>query len=463
MINNGLIKKSGIYFIGNMSSKIMSVLLVPIYAFYISAKDLGTYDISKTLMGIISPIVVLAIWEAVLKFIMIEDRAIEKRKISTTTAIFTLTMCVIFSIAAFFYINFFSPSLEYIGLIVTMIILNTLVQVWQYYARAWEHTKTFVISGVLSTMVNFVFVMIFVVLFKMGLLGLLLAYNIGQISIIVLIESKIRIIRNIKLKDFSFDILKKTLVFSSPLVFNIISAWFISGFGRLLITSNIGTEANGLYSFATNFSQIIGMIGTVVTMAIIEEAIISVKKNEINKNFHKTIESLFFVFQSIALFSIPIIVIFYTFISETNYSSSLFFVPLLLIYAVINTMAANVGSIFQAINKTKYQFYTTMIGGIITFFISIIFIDSIGVYSVIIGQIFGALAMLISRYMLVNKFISLKVKWKPIVFMALIYIMTAIIVLRVNLLLTIIIELLIISVYIYIYRKVIFNICKKRL
>lgn len=462
MVNRSLIKKTGIYFIGNMSSKIMSVLLVPIYAFYISANDLGTYDIAKTIMGIISPIIVLAIWEAVLKFIMIENREIEKRKVSTTIAIFTLTMCLLFSMVSFFYIKFFSNSLEYIELIITMVILNALVQVWQYNARAWGKTKIFVISGVLSTIINFLFVILFVVLFKMGLLGLLWAYNIGQLSIIVLIECKIGVIQKIKLKDFSFDLLKKTLLFSSPLVFNIISAWFISGFGRLLITSKIGTEANGLYSFATNFSQIIGMIGAVVTMAIIEEAILSVKKNEINKNFHKTIESLFFIFQSIALFSIPIIVVFYTFISKTNYSSSLYFVPLLLVYSVINIMAANIGSIFQAINKTKYQFYTTMIGGIVTFFISSIFIGNIGVYSIIIGQIFGALTMLITRYKLANKFIILKVNWKPILFMTFIYIVTVIIVLNVNIVMAIVIELLILCIYGYIYRNIILSILKMR-
>ena len=95
MLNKKLIKKSGIYFIGNLSSKIFSALLLPIYAFYINTEDLGYYDFAQTVIGILSPIIVLAIWEAILKFILTEDNVLIKRKITTTSALFSLIMLLI--------------------------------------------------------------------------------------------------------------------------------------------------------------------------------------------------------------------------------------------------------------------------------------------------------------------------------------------------------------------------------
>ena len=42
--NKKLIKKSGLYLIGNFSSKILASLLLPVYAVYVTAAELGTYD-----------------------------------------------------------------------------------------------------------------------------------------------------------------------------------------------------------------------------------------------------------------------------------------------------------------------------------------------------------------------------------------------------------------------------------
>ena len=48
-----LAKKAGIYFIGNLSTKFLSVIVVFIYAFYINAEDLGKYEYIQTISNII--------------------------------------------------------------------------------------------------------------------------------------------------------------------------------------------------------------------------------------------------------------------------------------------------------------------------------------------------------------------------------------------------------------------------
>lgn len=450
MVSKSLLKKSGMYFVGNLSSKMMSALLIPIYAFYVNADDLGYFDFSQTIMGVLSPIIILAIWEAVLKFVLSEDDMKIKRKAMTTSALFSIIMAIVFVLGTLIFNLIYEHSIKYLSLIIAMITLHSIVYVWQYYARACGSNKLYVIAGIIATMVNFLFIIILVVFMKMGLLGLLLAYNAGQLSIIIIIERKIGVIRNIKLRDFDFVILKKMIFFSSPLVLNLISAWAISGFGRLIVTKELGTEANGLYSFANKFSLLITMIGTVITMAIIEEAILSVKKKGLDSNFNKTIEQLFMIFQSFALLAMPAIVIFYSMISETDYYSSLVFTPWLLLYAVTNTMASNIGSVFQAISKTKYQFFTTILGGIVTVVISIYFIEVHGILAVIIGQILGAATMMISRYLLINKFIMMKINWKPIILRTLFFVAITLLCLNTSLLINILVEILLVGVLVFV-------------
>ena len=67
-IKNGFLKKTSIYFIGTLSTKMISVMLVPIYAYFVAVSDLSDYDYFATIASTLSPIVFAAIWEAILKF-----------------------------------------------------------------------------------------------------------------------------------------------------------------------------------------------------------------------------------------------------------------------------------------------------------------------------------------------------------------------------------------------------------
>lgn len=66
-IKNGFLKKTSIYFIGTLSTKMISVMLVPIYAYFVAVNDLSDYDYFATIASTLSPIVFAAIWEAILK------------------------------------------------------------------------------------------------------------------------------------------------------------------------------------------------------------------------------------------------------------------------------------------------------------------------------------------------------------------------------------------------------------
>lgn len=460
-MNNRLLKKSVIYFIGSLSSRIMSALLIPIYAFYISVDDFGTYDFSQTIMGIISPIIVISIWEAILRFMLSEDNLEKKRRIISTSIIFSIFMSLIFVVFSTIAISFFSSPPEFAHQIIIMIVLHTLVYVWQYAARGSSSNRLFVISGITSTIVNFLMVLLLVVYLKLGLFGLYLSYNLGQISTIIVLEFKLRLIGNMKLKYFDYNILKMMLIFSAPLVLNLISAWLISGFGRTIITFKIGSSANGMYSFANKFSMLITMIGSVITMAIIEEAILSIKNKKIDSRFAETIQELFELFLELLIIAMPAISIFYEIISNTNYNESIIFVPGLLLYAVFNTMASNVGSVFQAINKTGYQFTTTLLGGLTTVFVSWLFINILGIHAVVIAQILGALIMLITRYFIVNKFINFKISWKSIINLIVVFSIVVLISLNANLGINIILELLFIVFVAYLHKSFIVKIFDK--
>lgn len=457
MLEKRLTKKIGIYMVGMFASKILPFLLIPIYAFYVSSQTLGQYDLIKTIMGIAKPFLYIAIWEAILRFLLSENDRKKKSAAISTSAIFILIISItIFTLSLIcqLSINFYEINFVLIGM---MYITHSVAFIWQYYARALEYNRLYVNAGIIGTVVNIIFVILFIVVLRMELNGLIISYILGQLSIFIYIEIKIKIIPNISIEKFEINILKAMLVFSFPLVLNLASSWLLSGYGRLLIVNNIGAEANGLYSFATRFSLIISTLGSVVTMAMIEEAIISAKTSGFNSKFKKIIEDIFKIFQSITILALPFIAVFYITIQNTEFYSSIEFVPWLLFYSVSNTLSYVIGSVFQAISKTKYQFITTVIGATFTVIISSILISYLGIYAVIIGQVTGSIIMLLTRYFFVNRYVDLKINWKTINILNIIFIMVSIISLFMNYILIFILIPIVLFIVYYFNRELLYK------
>ena len=61
-IIKNFLKSSSIYFLGQMLSKIIVVLLLPIYTKMITPSDYGYYDLVNTCINIISTLVYVEIW-----------------------------------------------------------------------------------------------------------------------------------------------------------------------------------------------------------------------------------------------------------------------------------------------------------------------------------------------------------------------------------------------------------------
>ena len=147
----------------------------------------------------------------------------------------------------------------------------------------------------------------------------------------------------------------------------------------------------------------------------------------------------------------------YFIIQNTEYYASRLYFPLILIYTLFMNMSTNVGAVFQAIDKTKYVFWTTLLGGIITIIISWGAIKFIGIYAILIGQMLGALVMLVYRYFLVKKFTGMKIDWRNFVIYLIIFGIISCILLNVDIYLNILGFILIFIIVSYLNRKYILS------
>lgn len=455
MKNDSLIKKSLMYMIGNFSSKILSALLIPLYAFYISSADLGYFDYLQTLTSMLSPIVVLAIWESILKFALSEESEMEKQKVVNNGLFFSFCMLFFFLLLGILFKHVFFNNFNKYYLFLLMTFMFILGQVLQYVSRALQKNKVFVISGIISTIINFLFVIALVVFGKKGIDGLLVSYILGQLSISIYIIFSIKLHQLIKFKNIDYILMLNMIKYSAPLVLNLISVWSLSGFGRFLITNNLGVEANGLYSFAFKFSLLISMVGSVVNMAFIEETILTVKSSDFILNYEKQVINIATLFFNICVLALPIILVFYNFLESTDYYKTYIYIGPLILYAFYNILSTNIGTIFQAHGQTHILFLTTMFGAAINIIISVLLINVLGIWAIVLAQLIGSIVVSFTRYYLAYKKYRVNVYSFKLFVMTLIYLVIYFVSFKINLLGNLILATVFFVYIVYTYKNLV--------
>lgn len=397
----GFVKKIGLYFVGNMASKLMTALLIPIYAFYISSSDLGAFDYSQTIMQIAVPIIYMAIWEAILKYV-ISCKDAETRNIYIGTA---LKVSFISTVTLFFLLLFLYKvlSLKYPLAVYLMMLSYAYGVILQYCSRSLGENTTYVFSGIFATIINFVSILVLVVILKKGLMGLYVSYILGQAGSCCVSVCKLKLWTKVSYSCFDKTAVKTLLYFSIPMAVNSSAGWLINGVGRVIINFKLGDAANGLYSYASKFGNLVTIITSVISMALMEEFYIRMNDIAIKNYFQEKCNQIWMLILSVFSFVIPLIGFYFLWIRSTEYYSSLKYVPLCIMSACLSAFATNVGGVFQIKNIMQYAFLTTLAGGLVTTVFSYVMIERYSVFGVVIAQLLGSFVLLITRIAVAKK------------------------------------------------------------
>lgn len=413
MNSKQIASKSAIYLIGNLSSKFMSALLIPIYAYFVASADLGAFDYSQSIMNVLVPILFVAFWEGVLKFVLISTEQ-DKSEIINTTTIFIVAISAIYSIIAFAGYPLTKDKYTWI-FTWGMTISHGIAWVWQYLCRAVKETKQYLFASVVGAAVNLLATVIFVCILRWSLFGLYAAYILGQMAVFFIIEFKLNLIRHIRMAMFNGSLLKRMLVFSVPLMFNTLGLWIIPLLLRTVVINNIGSSANGLYAFANKFNIVVTLLGTVVSMALVEEAILSSKEGSLSEDYGKAVSKIFVIFEQLTAVAILAIAVAYELLTTTEYYVTVRYFSWFLIYSLLMNLGSYIGTVFQVINITKYQFISTMCGGLVGVSVAYFLSLHYGMWGIITGQIVAGILIMLIRYLVARAKSSFHLFWKDVI------------------------------------------------
>lgn len=420
------VKNTAILFIGKFATQFISVILLPLYTYFLDTTDYGIVDLLQTYITLFMPIFLLRIDYAVFRFLIdTRNNKNEKEKVITNVILTLIIEILIFIFLAIILKNYI--SLKYYNLvvinIVTLMISNTLLQT----LRGDGKVKDYSISCIITALTTLIFNVFFIVEFNLGAKSLLISSIIANLLCTLYILVKNRIIQNIKLKLFDKAIIENILKYSIPLIPNALSWWIVNVSDRTIIVYFLNAAANGIYTVSCKFANILNSIFSIFSMSWQEAASLHIDDDDGEEFISNMINKIFMLFATIVLGIIVCIPLVFNIVIGEEYKEAYNYIPIVLLGNLFSILTSLIGGIYVAKKMTKEISKTTILSAIINIILNVAFIKNIGLYAASISTVIAYLSMSIYRCIDVQRYLKVKLEYKKIVFYFLIFTLSVIV------------------------------------
>lgn len=403
-------KNTLLVFLGNAGSKLIGLIMLPLYTKWLSVDDYGLTDILNVYVSLLVGVVTCCIAESLFIFPKGVDEEKKKEYFSSGIVFLLITMSltalIFFAISVFSHQGNWSNSFtSNIWIIYGMIACSILQRVTQQFTRSLDKMTVYSVTGIVVTIFTAAFAFLFIP--KYGVYGYVLSINLAQImgALYSFFFSKSYNYLNFRFisKNRCFEMLK----YSIPLIPNGIMWWLVGALNRPIMEANVGLYGVGLYAVANKFPSIISTLfvvfGTSWQISVLEEFGKPGYSDFFNKVFRLIFTALFFILIILTLSSEFLID---TFVDD-KFHEAWKYLPILALGVILSNVSGMAGSNFSASRESKYYFYSSIWGAIVAVVMNFVLIPLCGLYGAAISVVLSYLAMSISRIVYSWKYVKI--------------------------------------------------------
>ncbi len=394
--------------IGKFSTQIISVLLLPMYTSILSTEEYGTYDLIYTISIFLLPIITLLMEESMFRFLIDCKNKEEKSKIISQTFIYTIISTIIASIIIL--LVGFAFHIDNIWLIALYILSSIIIGLRNAITRGFSKIKLYSIMNFVTSALIIILNILFVAYLRIGIKGLLLSSIIANAITSTIIFFKLKVMKYISFKNYDKKTMKEMIKYSIPLVPNSLSWTIINFSDRLIITSVLGTSANGIYSIACKFPTMMDSIYGFFYTAWKEAAAKAKKDDDTDKFYDNIYQILKKLLYSIVLGLIAVLPFAFSWLIKKEFENAYYYIPVLLVAMYFSNISGFYGGIFSAYKETKIMGTTTILSAILNIVVNIAIIHFVGLWAGAISTLVSVFVVYLLRKRQLKKFTHLSEK-----------------------------------------------------
>ena len=397
--------------LGTIGGKLIYVLMLPFYTRWLATAEFGAADTITTYTDVLITIIFLNISDAIFVYPKTAPSELKKEYFSSGLcfmAFMSGVAIILLLIVSSFkdVINTDSVFFKYKWLIFLMMITRYYQYYTQSFVRSLDMLGLYSFTGVLLTLA--VAVLSLIMIPQLGFIGYVSAIIIAQLITSLYTSWKAKLHKYFDIKSVKKQPLVELLSYSIPLAPNSIMWWLISGVNRPIMEAKIGLAAIGIYAVASKISGVVNTASSIVSLAWCNSVLDEYGKEGFESfynNYLRVMAAIYFLCCfALIVFSNLIVVIF----STPDYYDAAYYIPILAIGLICSGLGSTVGTIYAAVKKSKYFFYSSLWGGGISLLTIYPCIEYWGLLGVCISLMLSFITVLLSRWYYAHKFIQLQ-------------------------------------------------------
>ena len=347
--------------LGTVGSKMIQYLLLPYYTNVLNTAEYGIVDNLQNIASLLIPIVSMTIYEAIFRYAM--DKQYDPRAVFSNGNIITMAGAALSLIVALAMMPFLKSEnmVQYVFAVVTYVCINMFRTNCSLYVKAINKTTLFTIDNMLLTTATIVSNIIFLSVLKMGIVGYMLGYIVGNAVSALFLIVVAKLYRAFSFRYFAKNICKTLFVFSIPLIPNTVCWWISNSSNRFMISYFIDVSENGVFAIAYKIPTII----TIIVGVLLQAWQISANESADDKNIQSYYTQIYDIIGSMVVMlsgdAVLASKIMINLMATDTYARAWQFVPMLVVSVYYFSKAQLLGTVYTTFKKTGMAFVTNFI------------------------------------------------------------------------------------------------------
>jgi O-antigen/teichoic acid export membrane protein len=349
-----------------------------------STEEYGIAELVNNLSEFLFPLLCLAVYEAVFRFLMEENAS----KGDLLTCGFTVLLSAMPIGAIVAGIAFWVFSYELAWPCLALAFAMSLRMILAQFARGSGEVKVFAFAGVLNALLLLLASAVLLVLFDGGVLEYITALVVGNIGAALYIFFACRVWAYMGGRP-NIKLIGRMLKYSLPMLPNQLAWWFLNIFGRYTIMAVQGPVMAGIYTAATKFPAMVNFMSTIFRQAWQISATQEIDSGDGSDYFSKVF-SMFFAFvlcgtALVVALTEPLAAL----LLKGEFYEGWKIIPLLMLAALVGCISVFFEAFYSAAERTNALFVSSLAGALVNIALALALVSPFGVWGVAVATLMG--------------------------------------------------------------------------
>lgn len=401
-----LLKNTGIIALGNLSTKLVSFFLLPLYTAVLSTAEYGTVDYIISISTFCVPFISALMDESIFRFLI--DCKTEKDKSSVISTAMTI-VCI----GMVLFVSITLPLLlflkyQYSIYLILYVLSSAVCAMMNALLRGIGRTDKYAVFNFIIGILTIVLNILFVAAIRWGVKGMLLSTILSHTLIPIIYIVHMRLWKYIDMKSVKWKNAKEMLVYSIPLIPNKISWSIINLSDRILIMNTIGSDMTGVFAVTHKFPNLMDTIYGFFYQSWKESSARAFNDGNPDTFYNQIYKYLKSFMYSVVLGMTAFMPLLFHFLVNEKFYSAIPYVPVLLLATYFANVSGFYGGVFTAYKDTKIMGATTVVSALINLGLSLSLIWKIELWAPTIAALVANFSVYMYRRLKVKKYVKLE-------------------------------------------------------